>query len=58
MSDGWRKEGEEIMGGYYLELHLDSVFRFGIGQYFPGILPTDTVGFTKKEYTIEILIPT
>jgi hypothetical protein len=27
-----------------LELHLDSVFWFGIGRYFPGILPTDTKG--------------
>jgi hypothetical protein len=27
-----------------LELHLDSVFRFGIGRYFPGILPTHTIG--------------
>jgi hypothetical protein len=25
-----------------LELHLDLVFWFGIGWYFPGILPTDT----------------
>jgi hypothetical protein len=26
------------------ELHLDLVFCFGIGRYFPGILPTDTGG--------------
>jgi hypothetical protein len=25
-----------------LELHLNSVFQFGVGRYFPGILPTNT----------------
>jgi hypothetical protein len=29
---------------YLVELHLNSVFRFSIGWYFPGILPTDTKG--------------
>ncbi len=28
----------------WLELHLDSVFWFGIGRYFPGISPTNTKG--------------
>ena len=35
-----------------LELHLDLVFRFGIGQYFLGILPTDTEGKLGKDFSV------
>ncbi len=36
--------GYQWAGTIIVELHLDLVFRFGIGWYFPGILPTDTKG--------------
>jgi hypothetical protein len=35
-----------------LELHLDLVFRFGIGQYFLGILPTYTEGKLGKDFSV------
>jgi hypothetical protein len=44
---GWRKLNDTFLFSRdqkFVELHLDSVFRFGIGRYFPGILPTDTKG--------------
>ncbi len=33
-------------------MHLDSVFRFGIGWYFPSILPTNTKGILGQ-YLLE-----
>jgi hypothetical protein len=33
-------------------LHLDLVFRFGIGRYFLGILPTDTKGKLGKDFSV------
>ncbi len=35
-----------------LELHLDSVFRFSISQYFLGILPTNTEGKLGKNFLV------
>ena len=35
-----------------LELHLDSVFQFGISRYFPGILPTDTKGKLGRDVLV------
>jgi hypothetical protein len=39
----------------FLELHLDSVFRFGIGRYFPGILPTDTEGKLGQDVSLSYI---
>ncbi len=36
----------------FLELHLDSVFWFGIGWYFPSILPTDTKGKLGRDLSV------
>jgi hypothetical protein len=36
----------------FVELHLDLVFRFGIGWYFPGILPTDTKGKLGRDLSV------
>jgi hypothetical protein len=46
MSNGLSQQTPSAKGGKgkILELHLNLVFRFGIGRYFPGILPTNTVG--------------
>ncbi len=33
-------------------MYLDSVFRFGIGRYFLGILPTDTEGKLGKDFSV------
>jgi hypothetical protein len=35
-----------------LELHLDLVFWFGIGWYFPGILPTNTKGKLGRDVLV------
>ena len=35
-----------------VELHLDSVIRFGIGWYFLGILPTNTEGKLGKDFSV------
>jgi hypothetical protein len=42
--------GKEI--GKIVELYLDSVFWFGIGWYFLGILPTDTEGKLGKDFLL------
>jgi hypothetical protein len=36
----------------FLELYPDSVFRFGIGWYFPGIFPTDTKGKLGRDVSV------
>ena len=33
-------------------MHLDSVFQFGIGWYFLGILPTETKGKLGKDFLV------
>ncbi len=38
--------------GIFLELYPDSVFRFGIGRYFPGIFPTDTEGKLGRDILV------
>jgi hypothetical protein len=36
----------------FVELHPDSVFWFGIGLYFLGILPTNTEGKLGKDFLV------
>jgi hypothetical protein len=39
----------------FLELHLDLVFQFGIGRYFPGILPTNTEGKLGRDILVSYI---
>jgi hypothetical protein len=39
----------------HVELHLDLVFQFGIGRYFPGILPTDTKGKLGQDVLVSYI---
>ncbi len=39
----------------FVELHLNSVFWFGIGRYFPGILPTDTKGKLGRDVSVSYI---
>jgi hypothetical protein len=38
-----------------VELYPDSVCRFGIGLYFPGIFPTDTEGKLGRDVYVLVL---
>jgi hypothetical protein len=43
------------IGTALLEVHLDLVFWFGIGWYFPGILPTDTKGKLGRDVSVSYI---
>ncbi len=42
-------------GMFLLELHLDLVFRLGIGRYFSGISPTHTEGKLDRDVSVSYI---